>query len=348
MVQKVRALGLISGGLDSTLAARLLIDQGIEVRGLYFSTGFCLSDPSKRGVSSDGPKGNLCHEALKVGEDLRFAVEVIDVSEEYLDIVTNPRWGYGKNANPCIDCRMMMLRKAKELLPEFNANFVFTGEVLGQRPMTQHRATMRQLEKGSGLDGYLLRPLSALRLPETEVEKQDWIDRSKLKGFTGRGRKNQMALAAEIGLESYPQPAGGCCFLTDPVYGRKFHDFLKHRKNKDRVTQEDFILLKIGRHLRLSDRVKIVVGRNEAENHALEPFRSDRWSLEPVDVVGPLAVLEGEVDEQDLEFAAKVVARYSDGKHLNKVKISVIKDNNSRELNVVPLGEYETQQYIFK
>ncbi|MBU0518735.1 hypothetical protein KKA00_08240 [bacterium] len=348
MVQKIRALGLISGGLDSTLAARLLIDQGIEVRGLYFSTGFCLSDPNKKEHGSEGPRGNLCHEALKVGEDLRFAVDVIDVSEEYLDIVTNPRWGYGKNANPCIDCRMMMLRKAKQLLEKYQARFVFTGEVLGQRPMTQHRATMRQLEKGSGLDGYLLRPLSALRLAITEVEQQALVDRTRLKGFTGRGRKPQMALAAELGLESYPQPAGGCCFLTDPVYGRKFHDFLKHLPEGQKVTQEDFILLKIGRHLRLSDRLKIVVGRNEAENNALEPFARNRWSLLPVDVVGPLAVLEGDVTEDDLKFAAQVVARYSDGKHLDAVKIAVTGENTERELLVAPLEEEETQQYIFK
>jgi tRNA U34 2-thiouridine synthase MnmA/TrmU len=348
MDRKIRALGLISGGLDSTLAARLLIDQEIEVRGLYFSTGFCISDPLERNRKGLPPTVNLCHEALKVGEDLRFAVEVIDVSQEYLQIITNPRWGYGKNANPCVDCRIMMLQKAKALMPEFKADFVFTGEVIGQRPMTQHRPTLRQIEKESGLDGYLLRPLSALKLPETEVEKRGWVDRSRLKGFSGRTRKPQMALAKEFGLTSYPQPAGGCCYLTDPAYGRKFHDFLRHLRRGSQVTKQDFELLKVGRHLRLPGGAKLVVGRNEAENNALEYFKSDYTVIEAQDVVGPIALLDLDASEDDRNLAARIVARYSDGRNWRNVTIRFRWKEDSISRDVEPLPPEKTPQYLIQ
>ncbi len=348
MGRKIRALGLISGGLDSTLAARLLIEQGIEVRGLYFSTGFCISDPLERSRKGLPPTVNLCHEALKVGEDLRFAVDVIDVSEEYLEIITNPRWGYGKNANPCVDCRIMMLRKAKALMGEVGADFVFTGEVLGQRPMTQHRPTLRQIERESGLDGFLLRPLSAQLLPETEVEKRGWVDRSRLKDISGRTRKPQMALAKEFGLTSYPQPAGGCCYLTDPAYGRRFHDFLKHLQPDRRVTRQDFELLKIGRHLRLPGGAKLVVGRNEAENLALENFASDFLALEARDVVGPVALLDADSGEEDRRLAARIVARYSDGRNWESVTIQISGRDGSTAQEAAPLTPEATQQYLIK
>jgi tRNA U34 2-thiouridine synthase MnmA/TrmU len=291
---------------------------------------------------------NLCHEALKVGEDLRFAVDVVDFSSEYLEIVTNPRWGYGKNANPCIDCRIMMLRKAKVMMAEIEADFVFTGEVLGQRPMTQHRPTLRQIERESGLEGYLLRPLSALKLKETEPELKGWVDRSKLKGFAGRSRKPQIALAKDFGLEDYPQPAGGCCFLTDPLYGRKFFDYLQHLPPGREVTFEDFNLLKLGRHLRLSDSLKVVVGRNELENNELEHYTRGRWALTPVDVVGPIVLTDREVGQEDLEMAARILARYSDGKEESSVKVKCSLNGEEQVLDVTPFPQEETQKYIFK
>ncbi|TKJ39040.1 hypothetical protein CEE37_11490 [candidate division LCP-89 bacterium B3_LCP] len=344
--EKIRALGLISGGLDSTLAARLLIEQGIEIRGVYFSTGFCISDPSRPGRNGGDETGNLCHEALQVGNDLKFAVQVVDVSDEYLGIITNPRWGYGKNANPCVDCRIMMLRKAKEMMEDLGANFVFTGEVLGQRPMTQHRPTLRQLEKQSGLDGFLLRPLSAKLIPETEVERRGWVNRDKLKGFTGRSRKPQIALAGEMGLTKYPQPAGGCCFLTDPAYGNKFFDFLKYRNSDSPVTLEDFLILKVGRHLRLDDKLKIVVGRNESENDLLEQFRPKRWALTAVDVEGPLALLDNSIEVEELPKAARVVARYSDGRNRSSVDIKCEKNGTTEVLSVKPMSPEESSKYI--
>ncbi len=347
MVQNRRALGLISGGLDSTLAARLLIEQGIEVRGIYFSTGFCITDSlKKRGVSDE--TSNLCSEALKVGEDLAFAVNIVDVSKEYLDVVTNPRWGYGKNANPCIDCRVMMFRKAKEMMEKVGADFVFSGEVIGQRPMTQHRPTLRQMEKQSGLDGYLLRPLSALKLAETEVERKGWVDRSKLKGFHGRTRRPQIELAKEFGLTKYPQPAGGCCFLTDPVYGRKFFDFIRNLPEGRKVTHEDFDLLTLGRHLRLSEKVKMIVGRNEGENNALENFASGRTMMMPVEIPGPTALIEGDLSRDELQFAAQIVARYSDADARDRVDVSCLRNGSEEQFTVEPLQPEQVAELILK
>jgi tRNA U34 2-thiouridine synthase MnmA/TrmU len=346
MSKRIRALGLISGGLDSTLAARLLIEQGIEIRGVYFSTGFCITDPSRPGRQGRQYTSNLCNEALKVGDDLKFAVEVVDVSQEYLDIVTNPRWGYGKNANPCVDCRIMMLEKAKQLMPKLGADFVFTGEVIGQRPMTQHRPTLRQMEKQSGLEGFLLRPLSAKNLPETEVERRGWVDRSTLKGFSGRSRKPQIALAEEFGLTDYPQPAGGCCYLTDPSYGRKFFDFLDHKEPERQVQPEDFILMKVGRHLRLTNELKVIVGRDESENAFLEDFRKGRWALTAQGVEGPLALLDGRVEEESLEKAARVVARYCDGRDRPSVNIECDRNGTFTVKTVKPMSAEESSQYI--
>lgn len=344
--KKIRALGLISGGLDSTLAAKLLIDQGLEVHGINFNTGFCITD-TRRQVRRRARKPlNLRNEALRAGSDLNFPVDIIDVSEEYLNVVTDPRWGYGKNANPCIDCRIMMLKKAKEMLPRLGADFIFTGEVLGQRPMTQHRSTLRQIEKQSGLEGFLLRPLSALRLPETEAEHRGWVDRRRLKSFVGRSRRPQLALAQELGVQDFPQPAGGCCYLTDPTYGRKFFDFLRHLSPGRQIRQEDFILLKVGRHLRVSEHLKVIVGRDEAENNFLENYTDGRWALRPVDVLGPLVLLDGDVSNQELEWAARILARYSDGRDLPQVTVECTLEGNKHRLTVPPLKSEETTKYL--
>lgn len=346
-MSQIRALGLLSGGLDSTLAARLMLDQGIEVRGVNFNTGFCITDTRRqvRGKRSHQIR-SMRHEALRAGSDLNVPVDVVDVSREYLETVTNPRWGYGKNANPCIDCRIMMMSKTREMMSELGAQFVFTGEVVGQRPMTQHRPTLRQIEKQAGLPGLVLRPLSAKKLPETEPERRGWVDRSKLKGFSGRSRKPQIALAEEYGLTDFPQPAGGCCFLTDPAFGRKFFDFIQNRPPNRPIQLEDFVLLKVGRHLRLSNGQKLVVGRDEAENDFLENYRRGRWAIIAANVVGPLALLDGEIAEDNLEDAARVVARYSDGRDRHQVEVLCEKNGHRVQLAVEPASNEETAEYI--
>jgi len=348
MKNKIHALGLISGGLDSTLAARLLIDQGIEVHGVNFKTGFCITTARRQFRRRAQQSPRIQHEASRVGRDLGFPVDVVDVSQEYLEIVTDPRWGYGKNANPCVDCRIMMLRKAKEMMPEVGADFIFTGEVLAQRPMTQHRPTLRQMEKQSGLGGLLLRPLSAKRLPETEVERRGWVDRERLMDFAGRSRKPQLALAEKLGVKDFPQPAGGCCYLTDPSYSRKFFDFIKHLPPGRQVTHDDFNLMKVGRHLRVSDRLKIIVGRDEAENDFLEYYTGGRCTLRPVDLMGPVVIVDGDVSPDELHFAARVLARYSSGRGQPQVTVEVECNGAQQTITVEPLRPEEASKYILR
>ncbi len=346
-MKKIRALGLISGGLDSTLAACLLQQrQGIEVVGVNFSTGFCIADTRRQIRRKKNSSKIPRNEALRAGSDLGFPLEIVDVAEEYIRIVTNPRWGYGKNANPCVDCRIMMLRKAKEMMPDLGADFIFTGEVLGQRPMTQYRTTLRQIEKQSGLEGFLLRPLSAKKLPETEVERRGWVNRDQLMDFSGRSRKPQLHLAEEFGIADFPQPAGGCCYLTDPAFGRKFFDFLRHLPPQQTVRLEDFLLLKVGRHLRLDDKLKIILGRDEAENDFLENYTRGRWMLRAEEVVGPLGLAEGDLTDADLECCARVLARYSDGREMPSVRVLCEKNGFSRAFTVRPMPPEETEKYI--
>jgi hypothetical protein len=342
----IRALGLVSGGLDSTLAVRLMLEQGIDVIGVNFNTGFCISDTRRQVQRRKDADVNLRHEALRAGSDLGIPVEIVDVSPEYMEIVTNPRWGYGKNANPCIDCRIMMLRKAKAMMSDFGASFIFTGEVLGQRPMTQHRATLRQIEKQSDLLGHLLRPLSAQKLPETEAETRGWVDRSRLRGFYGRGRKAQLELAVQFGISDFPQPAGGCCFLTDPSFARKFFDFMQHRVSPEPVKLEDFLLLKIGRHLRLPAGIKLVLGRDEAENNYLETFKSGRWALRPLNTVGPLGLIENGIPADVLEQAARVLARYSDHGDHQQVEVLCESNGSSNTISAQPMSREEVARLI--
>ncbi len=212
---KVRAIGLLSGGLDSTLAARVLLEQGIEVVGLHYSTGFCMNDHRRALARPDEDPRRMRNEGLRAGSDLGIPIEVLDAGEEYLKMVLSPKHGYGRFANPCIDCRIFMLHGAADYMREHGGHFVFTGEVLGQRPMSQHLQSLNLIEKQCGLAGHLLRPLSARHLPPTLPETLGWVDRERLLGIAGRSRKEQMSLAERWGISDYPQPSGGCCFLAD-------------------------------------------------------------------------------------------------------------------------------------
>ena len=318
---RVKALGMISGGLDSTLATQVLIDQGVEVEGVNFSTGFCVTEHT-RNFKSPGDKALRPNEALRLAAELRFKVHLIDISKDYLPVVTDPKYGYGANMNPCIDCRIFMFKRMKALMQEFNAQFIYTGEVLGQRPMSQHRQAMKTIETDSGLEGLVLRPLSAKLLDPTIPEIKGWVDRSKLLAFSGRSRNPQIELAKKSGLENYPQPAGGCCFLADPQYSKKLKDFFDHN-GKENLTHEDVILLKVGRHLRLSDRIKAIVGRNERENNFLEHYKKNRHAFRVPDHPSPLmlAEIKGTPTTQELDRLAATVVRYSDGKNVPLVRV---------------------------
>ncbi len=338
-----KAVALISGGLDSMLAARLILDQGIHVEGINFYTGFCVEGHTHaiRRKDRDRPKRN---NALWVAEKLGIKLHIIDVIEEYKDIVINPRHGYGANLNPCLDCKGFMVRKAREWMEENGFDFIITGEVIGQRPMSQRRDTMPVVARESGAGGLLLRPLSARLLPPTLPEEQGWVDRERLLDLSGRTRKPQMALAERYGLHDYAQPAGGCCFLTNAQYSAKLADLWQARGRRD-YELDDIMLLKVGRHLRPRPHFKLIIGREEGENNYLQGYRSQFTALRTVSHPGPLALLDGEAGPEDVELAARVVARYSQGRAAPEVEVEVTApDGAHRMLRVPPLPAAEIPQ----
>jgi hypothetical protein len=315
-------MGLVSGGLDSTLATAIMKEQGIEIEALNFSTGFCFSDHHR---AMKSPKHRLRNEALRTGADLEVPVTIIDVADQYFDdVLLAPRHGYGANMNPCLDCRAYMLSRAREYMEKSGAEFVFTGEVLGQRPKSQFRHALDTIARESGLHDRLVRPLSAKLLPPTLPERNGWLDRERLLAISGRGRRVQIEEAEKRGLdpEQIPQPAGGCCFLTDEAYARKLRDWLDHQESPKRDA-EAFILLKVGRHLRLGDDVKVIVGRDEAETLFLQNYRRGRWEFFAEVVTGPTVLVESQRDLrwEEIERVAGITARYGHGRDDDRVAI---------------------------
>jgi tRNA-specific 2-thiouridylase len=333
----LRAIGLVSGGLDSTLATKMIKDHGIDVDAVNFYTGFCVAE-HRRKIGRDDGRTDGRNEALRAGADIGVKIEIIDISDEYLRIVAHPKYGYGSAINPCIDCRIMMLKKARERMEATRAGFVFTGEVLGQRPMSQHKNQLRLIEKESGLEGLLLRPLSAQLLPPTTPEKEGWVERERLYAIKGRGRKEQMRLARAYGITDYPQPAGGCCYLTDRSYAVKLRDLFEH-KGRDSVTRDDVILLKVGRHFRVSPEAKVIVGRDEQENGFLSGYFDGRWVFKVLGFEGPTAVLEGEATPEDRLTAAAITARYSDAEGEEPVQVEFSRGADRGVLAVKPVVE---------
>ncbi|MBB71222.1 MAG: tRNA (5-methylaminomethyl-2-thiouridylate)-methyltransferase [Legionellales bacterium] len=325
MTKQRKAVALVSGGLDSMLAVNLMIKQGIHVEGINFFTGFCVEGHTHaiRKKDKAKPKRN---NALWVAEQLGIKLHIIDVVEEYKDVLLNPKYGYGANMNPCLDCKVFMVKKAKQWLEENDFDFIITGEVIGQRPMSQRKNTMPVIAKHSGADDLLLRPLSAKNLPPTLPEREGWVDREQLMGLSGRGRKPQIAMAKDIGLDDFAQPAGGCCFLTDKQYSNKLGDLWQHRCSRD-YTLDDIMLLKVGRHLRPAEHYKMIVAREEGEGNFLEGYRKEFTHIRTVSHPGPLTLLDGEPSAEDLHMAARIVARYSSGRDAEEVTLEI----NSRE-----------------
>lgn len=331
----MKAIALLSGGLDSTLAAKLVLEQGIELEALNFLTVFCTCTN----------RGETCLASQKAVDALGIPLKVFNVSEEYLDVVKHPKHGYGSNMNPCIDCRIFMMKKAKAYLEETGASFIVTGEVLGERPMSQRRDAMRLIEKEAGLDGLVLRPLSAKLLSASIPEKEGWVDREKLLKIQGRSRKPQIQLADHFGIRDYPCPAGGC-LLTDPGFAQRMRDLNRYHSD---FLLNDVHLLKMGRHFRLSPHLKLVVGRNEEENQKIQTFSQEGDILFKVSrYPGPLSLLRGEAEEGEVEKAAAITVRYSKAKDLEKVEVicKEVKLNGDRTLSVSPISDKEIERWM--
>jgi tRNA-specific 2-thiouridylase len=313
---KVKALALLSGGLDSTLATELILKQGIDVVAVNFASPFCLC---KKGGCG----------ATEAAKQLGVPLKVVNVGDEYLKMVRKPKHGYGRNMNPCIDCRIFMVKKAKKFAKEIGASFIFTGEVLDERPMSQHFKAMKIIEEEAGLKGKILRPLSARLLPETVIEKKGLVNRKKLLDIHGRSRKSQIKLAEEYNIKDYPCPAAGC-LLTYKEYANKLRDLFEHKK---RCSMADVALLKVGRHFRFGKN-KIIVGRNEAENKILtaKKARNDYY-FEVPDVGSPITVLQGAKTRDAIRTAAALTAFYSDVKS-DKVTVNFGRESLHKSITV--------------
>lgn len=316
-----KAVALISGGLDSLLAAKVVQQQGIHVEGINFFTGFCVEGHTHAIRKQDRAKPKR-NNALWVAEQLGIKLHIVDIVEEYKDVVLNPKHGYGANLNPCLDCKIFMVQKAHEWIQQNGFDFIITGEVIGQRPMSQRRSTMPVIADESGAQSLLLRPLSAKNLPETTPETEGWIDREHLHDFSGRSRKPQIALAKQYGFEDYAQPAGGCCFLTDENYSVKLKDLWRNKGEK-KYDLDDIMLLKVGRHIRPESSYKLVIAREEGETRFLSGYKNQFQSIKTTSHSGPLAIIQGaELNEEQIKLCAGIIARYSKGKHADRVELS--------------------------
>ena len=319
---RIKALALLSGGLDSSLAVKLIQEQGIGVEGISFTSPFFGQENAKRAA-----------------EELGIELYIRDVSSEILEIVKNPKYGYGKNMNPCIDCHILMAKKAKELTEEVKASFIISGEVVGQRPRSQNKQILEAIAKRADVQGKLLRPLSAKLLPITDPEKRGLVNREKLLALSGKSRKPQLELARKYNLKRYATPAGGC-LLTDSIFSSRLNDLLEHTE----YTLDNILLLKLGRHFRSSTGSKIVIGRNKEENKKLKSLTKEGdTSFNVIEHKGPLAIVRGKLDEKTLEEAASLCARYSDGKELPKVKVGYrsLPDGEIKSIIVTPVDATE-------
>jgi len=294
---KRRCIVLFSGGLDSMLAVRILQEQGIDVEAVNFKTAFtCCQDQA----------GQAAHR-------LGIKLTVVSTDDDYLELVRRPQWGYGKGANPCVDCRIYMFERALKYMQQTGADFLASGEVVGQRPMSQKRRDLDVIAYHGGCEDLLLRPLSAKRLPPTRPEREGWVDREKLYGIVGRGRKQLIELAKQFGVEEIPSPSTGCA-LTEKRFSQKVFDLIQLDEHAGRW---DFELLKTGRHFRIDERTKLVVGRNAEDNmtlaymHGLSEARSSAL-LRPTGFPGPSVLVLGPLSEKTVDHAVGMIVRYAD------------------------------------
>jgi tRNA U34 2-thiouridine synthase MnmA/TrmU len=323
--KKPKAVALLSGGLDSNLAVRMMLEQGIDIEAVAIKTPFC-----------DFDCGKGCGQRVKeVADELGIKLKTVYFGEEYLRMLKNPKYGYGSCMNPCIDCRGMMYNAAKEHMKKTNADFVITGEVLFQRPMSQNNRALHIIEKETDMECKVLRPLSAKHLPPTDAEKIGLINREKMGDIKGRSRKGQLMLAKHFGISEPPNAAGGC-LLTDPSFSKRVKDILDHCD--DIPTLNDIELLKVGRHFRITHDAKFIVGRNKDENEVIKALVTDRdIIIEVKDYVGPICILRCKnYDYSLLIKCAAIAARYSDAPRHDHCKVSITVDGDKNEVIVKP------------
>jgi hypothetical protein len=332
----MKAIALISGGLDSILAAKVIKDMGIDVVGVYFKTPFCLR--KKKDITTPTEL------AKELSQNAAIELKIVELSDEFLEIVRHPKHGYGKNINPCIDCKILMLSKAKEMMESLGASFLISGEVLGQRPMSQHHPALDMISKEAGVEGLLLRPLSAKHLEPTIPEQKGWVDRERLFDFSGRTRRPQMELAVMLGVIDYPNASGGC-LLTDPLFTKRLRDLMKFGI----YDMQNISLLKVGRHYRFAHDAKLIVGRDEAENIDIEKLAQDNDILfvPPEDLAGPSALARGNFSEEQLKLSAGIIARYCDlaGKLSIDISYRKLPSPDWQVLNVTPVPDEESEKY---
>lgn len=343
MNKQRKAVSLISGGLDSMLATRAIMEQGIHVEGINFFTGFCVEGHTHaiRKQDQAKPKRN---NALWVAEQLGIKLHIVDVIEPYKDVLLNPKHGYGANMNPCLDCKCFMVNRALQWIEEHDFDFIITGEVVGQRPKSQRAETMPIIQQESGAGDRLVRPLCAKKLPPTLPEREGWIDRDKLFEFSGRTRKPQIALAQQYGFTDWATPAGGCCFLTDENYSRKLVDMWQARSSRE-YELDDIMLLKVGRHIRPRAHFKLIVGREEGENKFMEGYRKQFTTLRSTSHTGPLVLIDGDVTEDDLQLAGRITARFGHGKSAEQVAMEAQRpDGTTWQFSVSPMLPTDIKQ----
>ncbi len=323
-MKKIKAISLFSGGLDSILATKIIMDEGIEVIGVTFKSPFYSPD-----------------KAIDAAKGLGIELRVIEFGEEYLDLILAPKHGYGKNMNPCIDCHAYMFKKAGELMKELGASFLITGEVLGERPMSQNKAALKKVEEESGLIGKILRPLSAKLLPETEPEKLGYVNREHLYAISGRSRKPQFELAKKYNIKDYPTPSGGCK-LTEPGYAYRLKELILH----DEYNVENIKLLDLGRHFRLPSGKKLIVGRNKEENERLLMSKDRYIILYPEKIMGPTSLLQSE-DKEDVKLSAQITLTYGD--HEGKPGVIILEYKGKKEkIEIYPGKKEDFIKYLIK
>ena len=329
--RSVRAVILLSGGLDSTLAAKMILDQGIELFALHFTSPFCTCSRQAPGAAGGAP-GAGCHsQAQIVAGRMGIPIRTVSKGKEYLDLVRHPKHGRGSAMNPCIDCRIFTFRKGKEFMEEIGASFLVTGEVVGQRPMSQRSDALRTIEKQSGCAGLVLRPLSARQLEPTIPERKGWVDREKLLDIIGRSRKEQIRLAEAWNVGDYPCPAGGC-LLTDKTFSVKVKDLFDHNPSPDMT---DLNLLKVGRHFRMPDGRKVIVGRDERENRKLEALGKGKLRVYVAErFSGPSVGINGTGGETPVDLLARIFTRYSKPGTQAPFRVREVADGREREIDL--------------